>query len=73
MSNPNPSSFLGNVHWMLAKKIENNDFNNIFHTSTTIPVSLFEILEMLPGICLAYIIKCYPSTLVWQIQIDQHF
>ncbi len=40
---------------------------------TTVTVNLFELLEILPGICLAYRKNCFPSILVWPIQIHNHF
>jgi len=47
MNNSNPSTFLGTVHWKLAKQLKSNDSYSIYH-STTVTANLFEILEMLP-------------------------
>ncbi len=68
----NPSLFLGNVQWKLVKQLKSSDFHSIYH-NTTVTVNLFEILEILPGIYLTCAIKCFPSILVWAIQIHQHF
>ena len=63
---------LGNVQWKVVKQLKNSDFQSIYHNAT-VTVNLFEILEMLPGICLTCAIKCFPSILVWAMQIHQHF
>ena len=39
---------------------ENSDCYSILHNET-VTVKLFEILEMLPGMCLTCAIKCFPS------------
>jgi len=61
MANPNTSSFLGNhVPWMLAKHLTNSDFYSIYHNAT-VTVNLFDMLELLSGMCLTCAIKCFPS------------
>jgi len=53
MANLNPSLFLGNVQWKLAKQLKNSNFNSIFHNST-ITANLLQILEIFLGIHLVY-------------------
>jgi len=72
MANPNPSLFLGNVQWKLAKQLKNNDFYSIFHHRTS-TANFLQNLEMLPEIHLKYRIKCFPLIWVWPNQIHQHF
>jgi len=60
MANPNPSTFLSNIEWNLAKQLENGDFYGFFHNVT----NLFWNIQMLQGICLTYRIKYFPSVLV---------
>ena len=72
MGNPNSSTFLGNVQWKVVKQLKNSDFHSIFHNAT-VTVNLFEILEMLPEMCLTCAIKCFPSILIWPIQIHHYF
>jgi len=60
MANPNPSQFLSNVHWKLAKQLKNDsNFYSIFH-SATVTANLFEILLKHQGIHLKYKIKFFP-------------
>jgi len=72
MDSPNSSTLLGNVQWKLVKQLKNSDFHSIFHNET-VTVNLFEILEMLPEMCLTHAIKCFPSILVWPILIHHYF
>jgi len=57
----------------LAKQLQNSDSKvfSIMHALVT--ANIFEILQMLPGICLTYRIKCYPSILVWVVQNPSMF
>ena len=57
--------------WNIDKNMKNNDFNKYFH-NTTLTANLFEVLVMLPEMCLTYN-KVFPLKLVWPIQIHQHF
>jgi len=72
MANPIPSLFLGNVEWKLVKQYKNSDFYINIHIATA-TVNLFEMLEMIPGICLTCAIKCLPSNVVWPIQFHHYF
>jgi len=57
--------------WNINKNMKNNDFNKYFH-NTTSTANLFEVLVMLPEICLTYNKVC-PLKLLCPIQIHQHF
>jgi len=68
MANSNPSLFLGNVQCKLVKQYRNSVFYSIFCIAT-VTINLLEILQMLPEMRLACALKCFPSILVWAIQI----
>ena len=59
MANPNPSTFLGNVHWKVVKQWKNSDYYSIFHNAT-VTVNLFDIFEMYQ-MCLTCTTKCIPQ------------
>jgi len=65
-------TFLGNVQCKIVKQLKNSDFYSIFYNET-VTANLLKFLQMFPGICLKYRIKCFPSILIWPIQIHQHF
>ena len=71
IGNPNSLTVLGNVQWKVVKQLKNSDFQSIFHNAT-VTVNLFEIFEMLPEMCLTCAIKCFPSILIWAIQIHHY-
>jgi len=49
MTNPNPSTFLGNVQWKLAKQMENSNY------------IVFSIIELSLSICLKFY-KCFQES-----------
>ncbi len=71
MSNQNSSTFLANVQCKVVKQLKNSDLHSIYHIAT-VTVNLFEILEILPGMYLPCAIKCFPSILIWAIQIHHY-
>jgi len=59
--------------YSLLKQMKNSELYIIFHNET-VTVNLFEILEMLPGICwTTNRIKYFPLILLWPIQIHHYF
>jgi len=59
--------------YSLLKQMKNSELYIIIHNDT-VTVNLFEILEILPGICLTTNrINYFPLILLWPIQIHHYF
>jgi len=68
MGNPYPSLFLGNIECKLVKlyKIVISRLFSILQLSLS---TFLEFIEILPGMCLTCAIQCFPSILIWAIQM----